>query len=428
MEDGEFEKKVLDGIDAQRKKTEQLVTDFNRLDGETKKSFEDLTKLQKLANDSASASAKIQRQLMMIEGQLRRERLMAYGSPTKRISADDEMRERLNLAVRLAVSKEGDMVKLVADRIKALGGTGLLEETRLKALGEDSSPGSTLINTALARELYDTLASYGIWPKFGVRRLGTKITKFPVKTARVVANWLTSEASQISDDSNKAGTSVNCTVEPFAALLNVSLQLLQDAEFDVTADIVDDFGEAAAFRLDYTCLQADGTSNATMGGYTGIISGGTAAGAASTHTTVETLDEPDVRKCLTTVDPVVLSRRAGWLIHPQFLVRLLAIKDGNGRSIFLNALEAPSAGGIGSIFGYPVWLAMAMPTTNTASKPVAVFGDPEGLVVGMRQDFVFEGNDSFKWDYLQRSFRGYGRAGIIIRRSQAFAVLTTAAS
>ena len=57
---------------------------------------------------------------------------------------------------------------------------------------EDTGEGSTLIIAQLFKEIYDTLAQYGDWSTLGVRRLGTKITNFPIKTARTVAQWLTS--------------------------------------------------------------------------------------------------------------------------------------------------------------------------------------------------------------------------------------------
>lgn len=420
--EAEFQTKVLEGIEAQKTKTDKLVSDFERLDTSTKKTFEEITQLKKTANDSAADFTKLQTKLTQVEHQLRREARMAFGDPIQRISRDEEMRLRLNAAVRMAVADpSGDFVRLVRGKFPS--------EFVKRALGEDSSPGSTLIDDALANEIYDTLASFGVWNTFGVRRMGTKITKFPVKTARAVANFVLTEGGTIADDANKTGTSLNLEVEVIAALINVSLQLLQDAEFDVTADVLDDFGEAYAYRLDWAALQADGGADATDGGMTGVFGGGgTAAVAASGNVSTETLDEDDVRKCLLTVDAAVLSRPCRWWMHPQILIRLLAIKDLNGRPIFLTAQEAPTPGGIGTIYGYPVTLAHAAPSANTVSSRLAVFGDPNGQVVGVRQDFTFEASDHHRWNTFERSFRGVGRAGTKIRRAQAFAVLTTAAS
>ncbi len=217
-------------------------------------------------------------------------------------------------------------------------------------------------------------------------------------------------------------------VEVIAVLLNVSLQLLQDSEFDVTADVLNDFIEAVNYRLDHAVFTADGDADATDGGMSGIFVGGTTVSAASGNTTMETLDFEDVTGCLLGVDSAVLSRPAKWWMHPFILVRMLHIKDGNGRPLFLTANEAPTPAGLGSILGYPVELVEAAPSANTAGSAVAVFGDPAAQIVGVRQDFAFEASDHHKWNAYQRSFRGILRAGTKIRRATALGVLTLAAS
>lgn len=420
----DFETKVLAGVDTLTKtvaatetKTQKLLGDLSRLDTETKKAFEDLTSLKRIANDQQANADAFTRKLAQIESLLRREVNAAFGNPVKRIQADEEMRMRFNAAVRLAVcDSEGDMRSLVKAKFP---------DFIQKALGEDASPGSTLINQQLAGEMYSTLESYGIWNTFAVRPVGTKTNIFPVKTARVVALAIASEGTQITDDATKAGTTVTATIVDVAALLNVYLRLIQDAEFDVTADVLDDFAEAAAYRMDWFCTQADGTADTTDGGMTGIFGGGgTAVTAAAGNITVERTEEADWRSVVLGVDAAVLQRMAKWWMHPQILIRALAVKDQNGRSIFQTALEAPSAKAIGSIFGYPIVLGAACPTTNAASAKVAVFGDPDAQVVAVRQGFDVATSDHHKWDYYMRSFRIVGRAATKVRRAQAFGVLT----
>ena len=413
LPEADFQKKVLDGVEALRGETktlktqqETLITNYDNLDKETKKAFEELTKVKNSAADLATTMVSLKK----VQDALRMEQRMAYGNPIERLLGDPEKRERINLAVRMAMDNNGDFARRLAPR--------------LKALGEDTSPGSTLINTQLAGEIYDVLAMYGSWNTLGVRRLGTKTTTYPIKTVRPVANFVLTEADTISDDTNKAGTSVDLTVEVIAVLLNVSLQLLQDAEFDVTADVLNDFTEAFNYRLDWAAFAADGTADATDGGNTGIFPFGTEAEAAAGNVTVEATELEDWTRCLTTVSSVVLTRPARWWMHPYILVRALSVKDSNGRPIFLTATEAPTRGGIGSILGYPVTLVEAAPSTNAADSTVAVFGDPQAMVVGVRQDFTFEASDHHKWNTLQRSFRAYGRAGVKGRRATGLATLT----
>lgn len=409
-EDEKFQKTVLDGVAALKTQQQTLLTNYDQLSKETKAAMEELTKVKNSINDQSQVLGKLQK----LQVQLRHEQRMAFGDPLKRLLADPEKRERINLGILRAVNKEGDLTARHA--------------ARFKALGEDSSPGSTLINDDLLNELYDTLATYGKWSTLGVKRLGTKTTKMPVKTARPVANFVLTEGGQLGDDTNKAGTSVSVEVEIIGVLLNVSLQLLEDSEFDVASDVMNDFVEAYSYRMDWAAFQADGTADVTDGGFTGAFEAGTAAVAAATHTSVGALTLDDFVKCLTTVDAQVLTRASKWWLHNQMLARIVGIKDGAGRPLFQTALEAPSPGAIGSILGYPTELVMAAPNTDGVSKKIALFGDPQAFVVGVRRDYTFEASDQHKWDTLQRSFRAYGRAGFKMRRALGMAVLTTAAA
>lgn len=407
LPEAEFQTKTLDAIGKVKTTQDDLVKKYDNLDKETKKAFEELTRLK---NDGTANAQQLTLAIQKLNLRLAQELRMANGDPIQRIMGDKEKRELLNAHVRNACK------------------FGLTAEMRT-TLGEDATPGSTMIVDELAEDIYDTLATYGVWSTFDVRRVGTKTTKFPVKTARAAASFILTEGGDITEDTAKAGTSVDCVLEVIGALLPVSKQLLADSTFDVTADVLADFAEAIAYKLDWACTQADGGADATDGGMTGIFGGGgTASVAASGNTTVETLDFEDFTKCLLTVDPVVLTRAAKWWMHPQILIRALSVKDLNGRPIFLTALEAPSTGGFGSILGYGVVPTFAAPTTNSASAKVAVFGDPKGQVVGMQNGFEFEASDHAGFTTYERYFRGICRGGTKIRRALAFAVLTTAAS
>ena len=429
LTEDEFQKKVLDSVEGTKKdvgeqgeklsaiekQNAELTGNFENLQKETKQAFEDLTK----AKNELNSLSDITKSLRRVQAQMGNERRMAFGDPIRRILASEENKARLNCAFRAAVNTDGKF----RGQIEAIG----------KALGEDSSPGSTMIDDALASEIYDALAMYGSWNTLAVRNLGTKTTKFPVKTARPIANFVLTEGGTIADDTNKAGTSVSLEVELIAVLLNVSMQLLEDSEFDVASDVLRDFVEAYAYRLDYAAFVADGTSTGTAaklhGGQTGLFEFGTAVTADTGDTTIEGLEFEDVTKCLYSNDLAgIMARRLQWWMSPTNLVRMMSIKDDNGRPIFLTATEAPAPGALGSILGYPVNLVNVAPTANTAGSKVAAFGDPEAFVVGIRRDFNFAASDHHRWDEFQRSFRGVGRAGVKGRDAGAINILTLGAA
>lgn len=436
---GQDAEKLVVGVESvvkeQRSLREQLTADVGNLDKQTKSLIEDITKLKNHGNDTQSRADELAKKMQLLDARISSQVRHIGGCPIQRIVADEEKRTRFNCAVRSLLDVNGELDRVIAAQIKALGmdpkavRSGYSEtDLKSRALGEDSSPGSTLIDDALALDIYDTLTSFGIWNTFGVRNVGTKQTKYPLKTARPVANFVLTEGDPISDDTNKAGSSVTLEIEVLAVLLNVSLQLLEDSEFDITRDVLADFSEALAYRLDYATVLGDGTADATNGGYTGILNAWTAATSANGNVTVEGTDFEDWTRVLLSVDPIVLSRTARWWMHPQTLVRALSVKDQNKRPLFQTALEAPSAGGIGSILGYPITLGYVMPTTNSAGAKVAAFGDPQSHVVGIRRMFTQEASDHHKWSNLQRSFRAYGRAGIKTRSATGGAYLKLAAA
>ncbi len=384
---------------------DMVTNQYEHLDKQTKSALEEFTKLKTKVDDQTA----ILNSLKKAQLSMRNEQRLSISDPIKRILCDDAATNLINATVR-----------------KLCGAP--LNSDHKKALGEDSLPGNTYIQNEVADDIYDVLCRYGQWATLGVRRLGTKSTSFPVETSRPNARWIMTEGSQITDDTAKGGTSVELTLKLIAVLINVSRQLLDDTKTDITADILNDFAEACAHRLDYAAFIGNGTNDADNGGFTGIFNGGTVVQAQSGHTKIEQLTLEDITNCLTNVGPGILSRNAKWWIHPQTLVRMLHIKDQNGRPLFLSPIEAPSPGSIGTILGYPVVLCNVAPSNNAANSPIAVFGDPQGCVVGLRNDIEFAASDHHAWDYYQRSFRGVIRAGVKIRSPQAFAVLKTAAT
>lgn len=413
MTDEEFRKKAADGIDALTKQTktvksqqEQLLENYGQLDKKTKTLMEDVTKIKNEQNDVDGFKTALKR----LQAQLRNEQRQAFGDPIARITACPERRAALNAHIRKISGRE-------------------LDEAQQKAITIDGSLGGTIISDDLGPELYDTLATYGKWATLGVRSVGKKTTKYPIKTARPTAKFVRKLAGRkLVDDTDKAGTSLDAVVELIGVLLLIEDELLDDAEVDIVRDVLEDFEEAVNYRLDFMSFMADGTNDELHGAYTGVFEAGTAATAATGNTTIAALDLDDYLKCLTTVDAKVLERQAKWWQHPQNLARSIGIKDGNGRPIFQTALEAPSFGAIGSILGYPVELIHVGPSTDAAGEKIAAFGDPQAQVVPIRKSIEFAESEDFAFDGVQRAFRAVARAGTGTRRATGFAILTTAAS
>jgi HK97 family phage major capsid protein len=408
LDEKAFQDQVLKGLGESQKTTDALVANYDNLDAQTKSIFEDITKQKNEFTGLTGQISNIEQSFKKLSLQLRNEQRNAFGNPVQRILADPEKKNLLNAKIRAALGAP-------------------LNEGHQKALTSASGAGATYLRDGLDTDIYDTLGTYGIWNTFDVKSVSTLNNKFLVKTARPNALYF-GEGVTITEDTAKAGTSVTCEAKGIKVVLSVPIELLQDSEVDLSNDILADFLEALAYRMDWSCLQADGTADSADGSMTGIFAGGTASVAATGNVSVETLDFEDYTKCMLTVDEGVLSRESRWWMHPRQLIRSLSVKDSNGRPIFLTATEAPTSAGIGSLLGSPVVSSFAAPTANTTSSKIAVFGDPKGLVVGLRTGIEFAQSNEAKFEDYESTFRGVARFGCKIRKAGAFAVLTNAAS
>lgn len=406
--EAQFQKKVLDGIETVTGKTElietaqqKILTDVTRLDGETKKALEDLTKVKGHVNEFTQTLSRVQ-------GLLKREERAAFGDPLGKLAASEE-----HCRYIIACCKAAMKLPLTA-----------VEKTAIT--GIDSGIGQAVVPQETSNMIYDALLRYGQWNTLGVMPIGSRTQIVPLVSARPTAYWV-AQGAQITEGA-VTGTSVTLTIREAAAWIPVANAQLEDAEPGFASYLMDLLLQAVVYRLDWACFAADGTADTTDGSYTGIAVGGTAAGAAGGNVSVATLDYDDFVKCLTTVDSGVLQRQAKWWIHPTILAKITLIKDANGRPIFQNALEAPSPGAIGSICGYPVIVTGAMPSTDTTSSVVAVFGDPQAQAVGMRKQFALDSSSDFQFDYNRTAFRSIVRGGTVTKLATGLAKLTTAAS
>jgi HK97 family phage major capsid protein len=391
-------------IEDREKKFTRFMSDTENWQKETKQILDDFTNLK----NKQGASEETLLSLKKLVNALGNERRMAFGSPIQRIMGDAELRASFNIMVRSA-APNGEFAKQT--------------EALQKGLTTNTTPGSTYINPALYNEIFDLLLTYGAYPTLKVVNLGTKVTAFPVKTARPAFSFV-DEGSALPVIT-KAGNSLTLTPQIYGGILTVSLALLQDSEFDVTADVLGDFGEGSAQLLDYMSFVATGAADTQNKGFTGIFNAGTVnTGSAET---IEGMNYLDFLNTMLAVAPAALQRPCRWWAHPMMVIRTLGVKDSNGRPIFLTANEAPSAGAIGSILGYPVTPVGVAPNSNAADQKTFAFGCGDGGVVGLRSDFDITASDEYAFSTLERAFRGWGRAGFLARSASAFSVLKTAA-
>lgn len=419
----QFQARTLDAIGKVREQQKTITENIDKIDKDGKQLAEDFSAHVKAFDGLPGQVADVTRTLAQIQLKIANERRASFGSGIERISADDEMKATINGVVRAAYKRAtGSPIELPEAQAKGA-------EAYAKALTSAASPGSTVQTAALLTEIYSTIAEYGVWSMFDVIPVAASSNKLIVDATDPTMYFQATENTAVTKGAI-TGSNVTATINKMLGWIQVSRELLEDSEIDLTGHLLRKFANATAYRLDWACLQADGGADSTDGSFTGLFGGsGTAAVAASGNVSVATLDFEDFLAAMLAVDAAVLSRPTTcWIMHPQMVVRALAIKDGNGRPIFLPSIDAPAPGAIGSILGYPVKLAHAANATDGVSKRIAVFGDAMGQAVCLRRDFEWASSDQAKFTEDSIVFRARARAAAVTKKATAFGVLTTAAS
>jgi len=444
-----FEKKVLDGLDAQDKRigeiktefrtqTQKVLDDLGRADKEVKGALEDLTKVKNQVNTSYEELTGHYRKL---QNAVQLNARSSFKSPIARALANEELRFSLNAAARYIIAvKSGELGTLdpaYAKHVQEHMG-------KLKALtGVDSSLGQATVPTQTFNEIFDTLLEFGDWNTLGVIRIGMRTMVLPVATARPQFYWIgsmtggTSEGSTITSGTFGGGQ-VLLIVQTLAVLMYIARELLADSSVDLAPYVLKQMAESVAWGMDTAAFIGTGNADQTNAGYVGLFNAplantNMATVATTGNTTVATTQLQDWVNVLLTVSPQVLSRKPMWWMHPQMIAKACLITDKNGRPLFQTWLEVPNPGSIGSILGHPVHPTAIAPATDGPNQPIAAFGEPDGMAVGIREDLELATSDDIGFPQNLRAFRTLMRAGVKMKTVAAstslkpFAVLQTAA-
>ena len=420
----EFQKAAAKTLSSIAEQNETLVKNYDQLSASTKKAMEDLTALKNKQDGDIQG---ISNAIAKLNLNIAHERRSAFGNPVDRITRDSEKR---NLFVAMLAKTLGsDVLDACGPRIReAAKHLRVIEGMARRDVDTTGTPGSVFIDTnEVERDVYDLLATYGAYRTVDFRTIGAKTTEIPLKTARTAMAFV-DEAATISADSTKAGSRITLTPKKIAGLISASAELLEDDVIGVVQDILNDFAESTAQKLDHITFAATGTADSNDGSFTGMFTGGTAVTAASGNVSVATLDYEDVVKVVASAPVGILQRMCKWWIHPTILTKLLYIKDSNGRAIFNTAIESPSAGAIGTILGFPVVLVANAPSTDSTSSLLAAFGDPMAMATRLRRDLRIDRSEHFAFNTDEITFRATLRAGAKIKAATGIQVLKTAAS
>ncbi len=200
--------------------------------------------------------------------------------------------------------------------------------------------------------------------------------------------------------------------------LRVSVELLQDAAFDVEGLVSRKLGERIA-RIQSTHLVSGTGISQPLGIKTGLTGIQTAANNALTYA--------DLLNYIHSVDPAY-RENGSWAFNDGALEILRGLVDQNNRPILKGANEGISGGPGGeTLLGYPVTIDQAFPnfTNNSSSVNWGVFGDlKEGYVVRRVKDITVVVNPWTRAANGQVEYTAWARMDATQQNTNAYVALT----
>ena len=389
--------------------------------------------------------------------QAKYDELLAKAEKIKKSIADEEAREARKAELMKALNRAAPVVETAAPAktdIRAVGFRGRLRAFTnerdayvsgqwLKAtIGKDeqarrwcqdqgietrdmggqvNSLGGVLVPEEFSNTLIRLVEQYGI--ASGIAQnitMSSDTLLVPRRLTGVTGYWIGENTTITTSD--PTATMVQLVAKKLAAATRVSNELLQDNAISVADWLAQEFGLEIAKRIDEAFFNGTGTN--TYGGIWGLllkINDGThtasIVSAASTHTTVATLDTKDFNSALAKLPRYAIGS-AAWYMHPSVwhngpanLALVASSVGGNNASDLLNFNSKTPT----TFLGLPVVWALTMPTSTdlSAGSIAAVVGDLSlSSIYATRSQMSIAASDDRYFEYDQRAYRVTMRADI----------------
>lgn len=222
----------------------------------------------------------------------------------------------------------------------------------------------TILNRIITK-VYDICPIYERATKYNVK--GTlSIPKYPADGDNVTMAF----ADEFTDLTSTKGNFTNIELTGYlaGALCKVSQSLINNAQFDIVAFVINEMAQSISRFIEKVLLKGesgkvDGLTKATLNKET----------KSQTAVTVDELVQvKDLVKD-------VFQRNACWIMSPNTRTAIRTLKDGNGRFL----LEETLNGSV--LFGKPIYVSDQM--DDMAQGKVAIYyGDMRGLAVKVTED------------------------------------------
>ena len=209
---------------------------------------------------------------------------------------------------------------------------------------------------------------------------------------KISAGW-TDEIAEITASDAKF-TTIEIGHEKLAALVKLSLEVINQTGFDIVSEVVEQMVEDFALKAETAIISGTGEGQPT---------GLTSAGTAYTLASSAAITADEIIQIYHTLKSSY-QYNAQWLMSNDTLCAIRQLQDGAGRYIF-TPTENLTNGFVGTILGKPVLVSEAMDSIGSGTAPI-LFGD-------FGRAYKINVNPEMTLQVLTERYAEYGVKGIV---------------
>jgi len=302
-------------------------------------------------------------------------------------SYNDITTASVETAVDPKVDDETLFRQLVTGEIRSF--ESLPTEKRDQTVGTDSEGGYTVLSSMFDR-IWEKLEEESMVIRAGatvIRTSGGEDLLVPVITTNPSVTTPTVEAAAISE-ADSVFAQRNLKSYRYAALTQVSWELLNDSQFNVASFVANQGGKAVTRGIGADFTNGSGSSKPK-----GIAQ---AATSMATSATATTITASNLIELWATLGTPYKNSDSAWIMSPEAVKLIRSLVDSNGQYIWQPGLQA---GTPANLLGYPVWIDGHMDAATSGKRAVVFAHMPSfavriagGLRVDRSDDYGFANN------------------------------------
>lgn len=322
------------------------------------------------------------------------ERLLKVMNKDKIVEKDQEMRD-FNAEIRAAILNE-----------KELDVTGFEVETRGVGVGEVQGDvkkttkdiAKKTFANSIIKKIAETSDLYRYVRK---ENLGAATHQIPVQKVKIGKFANVKELAKYTEKEMEYAP-IQLGAHKYGAVTILSEEAITDTGYNIMADLLEQYGEGAALKMDELLVKGDTGNN--VEGLESFINPANGNAANGTDTRVVKVTEADSKKqdkllaalmSLYNELPRQYAKNATWVVSSEIAAILNTAVDGVGRPLLYQDFSGVPFGGVATpmLLGRPVVICDEVKSITGASQhnPIAFFGDlNKALVCGIRQNFTIK--------------------------------------